>query len=551
MSNIYSSVYNTKVTPQSEPIPGKDMVANSAGGFSFALDCWKQLDRFLILGSEGGTYYIGERKLTLDNAKNVEKCIKENGPRTVHRIVEVSDAGRAPKNDPALFALAMCAKLGDEQTRRAAYAALPQVARIGTHLFHFMEYADGLGGWGRGMKRAITDWYTNRSVSDLAYQMAKYQGRDGWTHRDALRLAHIKPQSAVVNDLFKWSVKGGPLETNILDYPELTIVHGYEAAKTAKDEKEIISLIGNFGLTREMIPTEFLNKPAVQEALLEKMPMTALIRNLGNMSKSGLLVAENFAVVGKVVDKITDAEALRKARVHPLTILIAEKTYASGRGLRGSGEWTVVPKVVDALNDAFYLAFKNVEPTGQRIMLAIDISGSMDGSMIAGTALTAREGAAAMALVTEKVEPNVVITTFSYDTVSRGYGWGNRQSLDGIQTADISHKSRLDQVCHQMASLPMSGTDCALPMLWASAHKAQIDTFIVYTDSETWAGSIHPVQALKKYRNETGIPAKLIVVGMTSNEFSIADPTDAGMLDVVGFDSAVPEVMRAFMLGEA
>lgn len=36
---------------------------------------------------------------------------------------------------------------------------------------------------------------------------------------------------------------------------------------------------------------------------------------------------------------------------------------------------------------------------------------------------------------------------------------------------------------------------------------------------------------------------KLVVVGMVSNGFSIADPDDAGMLDVVGFDAAAPQVI--------
>ena len=36
-------------------------------------------------------------------------------------------------------------------------------------------------------------------------------------------------------------------------------------------------------------------------------------------------------------------------------------------------------------------------------------------------------------------------------------------------------------------------------------------------------------------------------VGMVSNGFSIADPDDAGMLDVVGFDAATPVVIADFI----
>ena len=100
-----------------------------------------------------------------------------------------------------------------------------------------------------------------------------------------------------------------------------------------------------------------------------------------------------------------------------------------------------------------------------------------------------------------------------------------------------------------MSGLPFGGTDCALPMLYAQAHKREIDTFVIYTDSETWAGDIHPVQALRDYRHASGIDARLVVVGMVSNGFSIADPNDPGMLDVVGFDTATPQLISDFARG--
>jgi 60 kDa SS-A/Ro ribonucleoprotein len=86
-------------------------------------------------------------------------------------------------------------------------------------------------------------------------------------------------------------------------------------------------------------------------------------------------------------------------------------------------------------------------------------------------------------------------------------------------------------------------------MLYALERRLAVDAFVVLTDSETWAGQIHPVQALRRYRERTGIPARLIVVGMVSNGFSIADPSDAGMMDVVGWDTAVPQIMADFVRG--
>ena len=100
-----------------------------------------------------------------------------------------------------------------------------------------------------------------------------------------------------------------------------------------------------------------------------------------------------------------------------------------------------------------------------------------------------------------------------------------------------------------VSDLQFGGTDCALPMVHATKARREVDTFVVYTDSETWAGSVHPAQALREYRRASGIDARLVVVGMVSNGFSIADPDDAGMLDVVGFDTSTPEVIAGFGRG--
>jgi 60 kDa SS-A/Ro ribonucleoprotein len=109
---------------------------------------------------------------------------------------------------------------------------------------------------------------------------------------------------------------------------------------------------------------------------------------------------------------------------------------------------------------------------------------------------------------------------------------------------------RLDDVLQATDGIPFGGTDCALPMIWAMKNGVTADAFIIYTDSETWAGRhMHPVQALQAYRQEIGIAAKLVVVGLVSNGFSIADPNDGGMLDVVGFDTATPQLVADFITG--
>ena len=535
-------------TPQSAPIPGSNQVRNSAGGYTWQIDSWEQLRRFLILGSEGGSYYATEQTLTINNAQNVKDCILEDGVRTVQEIVAISKEGRAPKNDPAIFALAMATALGNEATRRAALDALPQVCRIGTHLFAFAEYVQTMRGWGRGLRRAVGQWYLEKTPRDLAYQLVKYRQRNGWTHTDTLRLSHPKPQTEVQSAIMKWVTKRDEAAwATDLHKPAdeaQAFIWAFEQAQKANDVATWLKLIAEFDLPREALPTEALKSAEIWEALLQKMPMTAMIRNLATMTRVGL-VTPGSAAEGRIVERLTNADALRKARVHPIAVLSALRVYALGRSLKGRGmyqmhaagepEWTPAARILDALDKAFELAFQNVQPSGKRTMLALDVSGSMGIGMIAGVpGLTPRDGSAAMALVTARTEEQYSFTAFHHE----------------IQPLDISARMRLDDVIKRISGLPFGATDCALPMLYALERKQPVDTFVIYTDSETWFGKIHPAQALAEYREKMGIAARLVVVGMLSNAFSIADPNDAGMLDVVGFDAAAPEVISRFSRGE-
>lgn len=519
--NIFSR-RTADATPQSLPLPGA--VANSAGGYAFPIDDWARLDRFLILGSEGGSYYAGERPLTRDNAQAVLRVIRADGVRAVARIVAVSEDGRAPRNDPALLALALAASAEDLATRRAALAALPLVARTGTHLFQFAGFAQGTRGWGRTLRRAVGAWYLAQPVDRLAYQLVKYRSRGGWSHRDLLRLAHPETAEPARVALLDWVCRG--TESDALP----ALVQATAALGHADTGADAAALIRAHDLPREAVPTALLNDPAVWEALLERMPLTALVRSLAKLTVVGVVrpLGDHLPLV---LSALGDADRIARARLHPLAILLALRTYAQGRGDRGGLQWEPVQPVVDALNAAFYTAFRAVEPTGKRLLLALDVSGSMASGRVAGSSLTPREASAAMALMTAATEASTHIV-----------GFGERMA-----PLPLSPSMRLDDAVRAVSDLPFAATDCAQPMLYAMQRGLKVDAFVVYTDSETWAGPIHPVQALRQYRERTGIAAKLVVVGLVSNGFSIADPDDAGMLDVVGFDTAAPAVIADFI----
>ena len=261
------------------------------------------------------------------------------------------------------------------------------------------------------------------------------------------------------------------------------------------------------------------------------MPMEAMVRNLSKMTAIGLL--EELECANWVVGRLMNADAIRASRIHPMKLLMASMQYQRGHGDKGKLSWSPVQRVVDALDTAFKLAFGNVEPTRKRMMLALDVSGSMD-TTVPGTSISCREASAAMALITCATEAACSVVAFGARRLTPVAIKGSMTVTQAVRVSDMN----------------FGATDCALPMLHALKKRIAIDCFVVYTDSETYFGSVHPQVALQQYRAATGIQAKLVVVGMVSNRLTIADPSDPHTLNLAGFDTSTPEVLSLFARGE-
>lgn len=536
------TLVSTRRTPQSEPDPAvaDRQKRNAAGGYAFKLSDEALIHRFLTLGTTGGTYYTGEAELTKANTGVVLAAARDRGTWLANEAAAISIAGRAPKQNPAIFALAAVAGLGNDDARKRALSLLPQVARTGTHLFLFATYVEQFRGWGRGLRNAVAHWYLDRPVDDVAYQVVKYRQREGWSHRDLLRLAHPEPDAEDTSRraLFDWIV-GHELDVRE-NGPLPGLVTAFTHAQTLTGSA-LTDLIGMYPLSWEMLP-DAARTPEVWKALVRKgMPQTALMRQLPTLTRLGVL--DDPAVLARVADQLQNAAILRRNRVHPVNVLIAQRTYASGMSMRGSSTWEPKRQIIDALDAAFYLAYGAVEPAGKRTLLALDVSGSM-GSPVSGMPLSVREAAAAISLVTLATEPAADIVGFT----GGGY-WDRNSGRPPISELTISPRQRLDDVVKYTAALDFGSTDCSLPMIWAGEKGRDYDTIITVTDNETWAGSIHPHQALAEYRRKVGHEVRSIVVGMTANDVSIADPNDPHTLDVAGFDSAVPNLIADFSRG--
>lgn len=569
MQNFHTNKVNN--TPQSEKA-SPNQVANSAGGYSFEVTIWQKLTRFLVLGVAGGSYYNSEKKMAKGFQDTLDACLKEDPVQTIDTIVELSTENRVINNDTAIFAIAWvtASKTLNQDQKTYAYKAVNKICRIPTHYFHFMNYSNDLRGVGMGLRKAIQRYYLNTPIDKLAMHIIKYKQRDGWSHKDLLRLAHppALEDDARRDSLLRYAANAAPGPRSLKrirgeweythEYEGSNKIHpqvvAHEEAMTLDPSKKgdrgrLVNLIQDHRLTHEMIPTKGKNYPEVWEALAQDMPLGALLRNLGNLGRVGLLKPlSSFNKV--IIEKLSDSESVKRSRLHPFQVLVASKAYSIGRRLKGgrgglwnypdeynsgSLEWAPVATIKETLDDLFYVTFGNIEPTGQRILLGVDVSGSMDCSISGQPLVSCREGAALMAMVTARVEDEYHVMAFA----------------NTFRNLNITAKDTLEGVVNKMDSLPFGGTDCGLPFKYAQRMNLEVDAFGVYTDSETWAGRDgHPHQLLSRYRKSSGIPAKSFVVAMVANNFTIADPNDGGMIDFVGFDPNTPRMISDFIKGE-
>ena len=474
--------------------------------------------------------------------------IHGRGTEVVGLIYKVSTEDRACKQTPTLYALAICARSNDPKTKHAAYKILGSVCRIPTHLFEFVKFCEKESagtGWGRSQRVAIGKWYNEKDPITLAYLVTKYKKRRGWSHRDVVRLAHVKSKNKKIKMVLKYVVTN--MESANIEYTfdkseedVKAFLEGVEAAKKCTKEEDIgklCDLIAEHELVREHVPTKLLASKDIWDRLFRKMPMMAMLRSLGKMSSLELLTSESLEE-GLVVEKLSNMDILKSARIHPFSLLVALMQYKTGHGNKGKLSWVVNTTVTEALERAFYKAFQFVTPTKKRYLLAVDDSTFMRKSSVIGSSnITAFEASLAMVLLTARTEANCEVITFS-----RKY-----------TKLDIKKDDTLDSVlkkCDGLKRMERSNTDCSMPMKYAMDHNKNFDVFIVYTDPDTSRSIIPPAEALREYREYTEIyDARLIVVGMVSNGFTVADPDDPFMMDIVGFDTDAPKAMMNFVNG--
>ena len=185
---------------QKEIIEGRhDMIQNKAGGYTFSVSPREHVMRILILGTDSNTYYTNAGQLTTESLAFITKQIEDgNGKMVLDSVMEVYRNSRAPKLNYGFIVHAMLCRAKNLELRRAALTFVKEYRTL-SHLYSWKAAHKSAGnskGFGRLVKRILTEKITSTAPMQLAYQITKYGqrtvGGESWSFTDLLGCIHIR-----------------------------------------------------------------------------------------------------------------------------------------------------------------------------------------------------------------------------------------------------------------------------------------------------------------------------------------------------------------------
>ncbi|HEX8125337.1 MAG TPA: TROVE domain-containing protein [Allosphingosinicella sp.] len=446
------------------------------------------------------------------------------------RLAEVLDAAKAV--DPIFVAKAAVyartrGTMKDMPALLAAFLtvvdpdlAVPVFGRVidnGRMLRNFVQIMRsgtvGRKSLGTRPKRLVQQWLEKASMRAL---MQAATGNDP-SLADIVRMVHPRPADEGRKAFYGWLI-GKPYDVAALPAE----IAGFEAWK--RDPS----------LPLPEVPFEWLTAfelSAEQWAELGgRMGWQALRMNLNTLARKGAFGVEGVAE--KVAVRLTDPEALSKARVLPYQLMVALGSVAEGVPL----------KVQAALETALEASLANVPAFGGRVVVAPDVSGSMS-SPVTGY----RKGASSNVRCID-VAALVAAAVLRRNREARLLPFEER-----VVPLKLDPFARVAANAAKLASVGGGGTNVSAPLAMINDQRAEVDLVVIVSDNESWVDSTrHGATATMLEWNELKKrcpAAKLVCIDLqpygTTQARSRKD-----ILNVGGFSDAVFETISRFASGE-
>lgn len=480
------------------------------------------LKRFLIFGNRTKRLKCLALNVIL---RNTDECI-----RAIDTIVEFAAEARCSEMEPLMYAYARLAHRPGQSTdairvRKYAFRFLPVVCSIPTHLFMFLSHGTS---WGEIKKDALRQWYMGMGPQRLAFLVTKYPHRQGWRHRDALALMHLKhtdlntDQRIVLQYVKDGSIKG---DGDIADY-----LRRVQRLRNAQSSDEAVACIEESRLSNgpnlvvEHVPNCLLCIDT-WKSMLDFTGLKRLISSVHLLTNLGMFDDHHYVDVATRM--MSNQEQIRNSRMHPMTILVAWRTYTRGTSAKGRQTWNPHPDISNALEAMFYASFQHMKPTGLSLLYALDISGSM-AIHSTKVGLSCLEVMMCFVMALLRVETSCKVVAFCHELIE----------------LDIDKGTSLNDLMALCG--PGGSTDCCLAFDFARSNREKYDGIVMWTDNDH-NGKRNPKYAIDLYRDEMNTKTKAVVVAMDGNDFNLLPKDDPLSLNLAGGDAAMAQQLNAFL----
>jgi 60 kDa SS-A/Ro ribonucleoprotein len=489
-------------------LPAAD-ARNEAGGKAYSLPAKHALAQYAVTGCLNGTFYA-------DAEQQLETVLRLCGQVPVDFIAKTAVYCRERghmKDMPAL----LCAALATLDTG-VLKRVFDRVIDDGKMLRNFVQIVrSGVAGrksLGTAPKRMVQRWFERRDDNAVFRASLGQSPSLG----DVVKMVHPRPATPQRAALYAW-LCGRKFERAALP------------AKLAAFEQWKESRAGAL----PDVPFQMLTAQPLLDAEWAQIARTASWQmtrmNLNTFLRHG--VFNGRAMTRLVVERLTNAAAIRKARAFPYQLMSAYMNVALS-----------MPRAVtEAIQQAMEIAVSNVPAIDGKVWILPDVSGSMHSAVTghrkgATSKVRCIDVAALVAAAFLRNNAEAEVLPFSDDVVPV-----KLNARDSIMTN-----------AQKLAALPSGGTNCSAPLAWLNQRQTKGDLVLYVSDNESWmdanvGGCATQTMAEWDTFRRRNPRSKLVCLDIQPYAHTQAKE-QPGILNVGGFSDHVFELIAQFAAGK-
>nr|XP_023012996.1 60 kDa SS-A/Ro ribonucleoprotein-like [Leptinotarsa decemlineata] len=535
----------------------------------------EKLKRLIYVGNLTPKYFCGgpekyypdtERKMELINemlASNHEDFLKV--------IVSASEDKLLPYRSQLfnLLGAALNAEAATADIKHEICSYVLNICKSDEDFFNFIKFTSSVrldkSKLSTTVRKLIARYYIKKSALELAHSFVACKSWHGWTHKDLIKLVHIKPDTPLKNMVINYILlkklndKDNEDEKKIID-----IMQKSEILRKTKDHKVAVPLISELKATINQVEPSLRKSAEVWNSVLLNMTISDILQALPKLYKLGFL-KKDAPTQTIVNENLTNSLKIKASHIHPIEVFIHMKNFEKGgkpldpkllehliaekklseeeiQKLKSPRE-AKCPLVLNNLQKCMNIACSNVQSFGKRYLITIDTTDHMDTPCLFNKNITAIEAAVAFAWFLLRVEKDVTVAVFKEKEIA---------------VVQLDKKGHLYEHVQKLRENKSKYVLLAAPIEWATFQKKHVDIFLTFIHHKDFYAAIpkeirekmtKPEHALQKYRKKVNLQNSKLINFCLSSPNVVCGDGSPNILDVAGLDYGTPRAVEAFCRG--